>query len=355
MAPETAQIPAPRPRRTGLWVSLVLLAVLVWLYLRSSHSTFNTEAFWAAWKRADPLWLFFACAAAFGSLAGRAFRWLLMVRPLKSDASYWAVLKATAVGFTAVILFSRPGEIVRPYLVSRYEGLPFPTQLAAWLLERVYDLLLVLAIFGYTLAWLAGSGLSLGPNLTQVLRFGGWFIGIASLACVAFLLALNRYHDRIDSRLHDALSFLPEKHHHRIAGFLSRLLAGTSSSRNLSSVLSLLLASAATWVIIAVGFFCTFQALEETRSIGLSGILATLGFVAFGNLVQIPGIGGGFQVVMTLVLVEVFRLPLEIATSMSLLAWTTNFVGIVPAGVAIALGDGLKWKQMMNFQEQTPP
>jgi hypothetical protein len=220
---------------------------------------------------------------------------------------------------------------------------------------RGSDLLLVLAIFGYTLAWLASAGLALGPNLAQVLRFGGWFIGIASFACIAFLLALNRYHDQIDSRIHDALGFLPQKHHLRISGFLSRLLAGTSSSRSLSSVVSLLLASAATWVIIATGFYCMFQSLAETRFIGVSGILATLGFVAFGNLVQIPGIGGGFQVVMTLVLVEVFHLPLEIATSMALLSWTTNFVGIVPAGVAIALSDGLKWKQMLNFQEQTTP
>ena len=40
-----------------------------------------------------------------------------------------------------------------------------------------------------------------------------------------------------------------------------------------------------------------------------------MGFVSFGAVVQIPGIGGGVQVVSVLVLTKIFGFPVELATS----------------------------------------
>ena len=44
-----------------------------------------------------------------------------------------------------------------------------------------------------------------------------------------------------------------------------------------------------------------------------------MGFVSFGGVVQIPGVGGGTQVVAVLVLTELFGVRLELATSFALL------------------------------------
>ena len=43
-----------------------------------------------------------------------------------------------------------------------------------------------------------------------------------------------------------------------------------------------------------------------------------MGFVSFGSIVQIPGIGGGMQVVSVLVLTELFGVRLELATAFAL-------------------------------------
>jgi glycosyltransferase 2 family protein len=47
-------------------------------------------------------------------------------------------------------------------------------------------------------------------------------------------------------------------------------------------------------------------------------VLIFVGLVSFGAAVQIPGIGGGLQVVAVVVLTELFRVRLEPATSFAI-------------------------------------
>jgi ABC-type sulfate transport system permease component len=75
-------------------------------------------------------------------------------------------------------------------------------------------------------------------------------------------------------------------------------------------------------------------------------VLIFMGFVSFGSVIQIPGVGGGTQVVSILVLTELFGVPLEIATSIALLAWIITFVVIVPVGALLALHEGLSWARL---------
>ena len=62
-----------------------------------------------------------------------------------------------------MVLFGRAGEPVRPYLIARREGVSFSSQVAAWLVERILDLLMVLLIFGIALTQISRSGIQPGP------------------------------------------------------------------------------------------------------------------------------------------------------------------------------------------------
>ena len=53
-------------------------------------------------------------------------------------------------------------------------------------------------------------------------------------------------------------------------------------------------------------------------TLSLVDVLIFMGFVSFGSAVQIPGIGGGMQVVAVLVLTELFGVRLELATSFAI-------------------------------------
>jgi hypothetical protein len=74
-----------------------------------------------------------------------------------------------------------------------------------------------------------------------------------------------------------------------------------------------------------------------------------VGFVSFGAAVQIPGIGGGLQVVAVVVLTELFRVRLEPATSFAILIWILSFVVIVPVGLMLTLKEGLDWRSLRRM------
>jgi glycosyltransferase 2 family protein len=106
------------------------------------------------------------------------------------------------------------------------------------------------------------------------------------------------------------------------------------------------------WVAIAACYICITRAFGAALHFGWTDVLIFMGFVSFGSIVQIPGIGGGVQVVTILVLTELFRVPFEIATSLALLLWIIMFVVIVPLGILLAVREGLDWAKLRSMARE---
>ena len=75
-----------------------------------------------------------------------------------------------------------------------------------------------------------------------------------------------------------------------------------------------------------------------------------MGFVSFGAVVQIPGVGGGMQVVAVLVLTELFGSPAGTRHVRSpCLFWIITFVVIVPVGLSWLSTKGLDWHSLRQI------
>jgi hypothetical protein len=89
------------------------------------------------------------------------------------------------------------------------------SQLAAWFLERIFDLLFALFIFGYGLSRLSVShGHVGGPALQWLFQVGGGLVLILSALCLGLLVFLRHYPELFRTRLLGALGFLDE---HRLS------------------------------------------------------------------------------------------------------------------------------------------
>ena len=89
-------------------------------------------------------WLAASLIPIAGTYYGRALRWAVFLKPLKQRPSIANLCSATVIGFAAITVFGRPGEFVRPYLIAIKENVSVPSQMAAWILERMFDLLMAL-------------------------------------------------------------------------------------------------------------------------------------------------------------------------------------------------------------------
>jgi hypothetical protein len=82
----------------------------------------------------------------------------------------------------------------------------------------------------------------------------------------------------------------------------------------------------------------------------LQDVVIFIGFVAFGSVIQIPGVGGGMQLVGVVVLTELYGIPIEVATSMAIMVWVVTFVSFVPVGLAMAFHEGINWRKLKDLE-----
>lgn len=331
-----------------LLAALAAAAGIAWFVWEARQKGFESAKFWSTMSRADWRWLAVTALLMILSYYGRAIRWAVMIEPLKPCPSHWNLFKATAIGFTAVVLLGRPGEIVRPYLIAQTEKVPFASQLAAWFIERVYDILMVVGLFGFALAYLGGH--SNTPRAARLaMETGGWVAGIGAVLCLAVLFGLHSYSGDLHTRLADVFRALGSEVPAALEAKLKALNDGLHATRTLSSVLRLLAWSILEWGVISAGYATFFRAFPETASLSIAQTLVYVGFVAFGSIIQIPGIGGGIQVVSTVVLVEFFGVSLASATGISILVWAVAMLLVVPIGLTLALHGGLKLAKLKKI------
>lgn len=315
---------------------------------------------WVAFRRVfvDIHWGWMALSAflVLGTYAGRVLRWRVMIRPLAPKASGWRIFKATAIGFTSVVVLGRPGELVRPWLIAKSENVTFSSQMAAWFLERIFDLLAVLALLGFGLWQFNGrestTGVEVGPAIQWILNTGGGVTAFLAVVCIGILLVAGRSQEMFATRISDGLGFLPEPLRDRVASTVRAFTAGLSACSSWSDLLQLLFYTIIEWVIIVGSLVCFFKAFPATAGLTSMDCVIYLGFAAFGSIVQIPGIGGGVQIAGTVVLTELFGLSAEQGSGIAIANWLVTWVSILPFGLGLAASEGLQWSSLRHISEE---
>ena len=126
--------------RTAL-VSLLTAGLLVW-FLRHA----NLADVWDQVRRANPLFLLFGFLFVVSTYWVRAVRWHHMLTPI-GPVRFRSTFRATVIGFAALgVLPARAGDVLRPYLLARQEGLSVTATMATIVIERVLDLVAVLVL-----------------------------------------------------------------------------------------------------------------------------------------------------------------------------------------------------------------
>ena len=228
----------------------------------------------------------------------------------------------------------------------------FSSQVAAWLLERILDLMMVLLIFGLALAQISRSGFQPGPRMAVVLQVGGTIVGLTAAVCLAVLLLFRYFTEKMQHRLVDSISFLPEQVRARITTLLGAFLQGMQSTRSNAYIFQLMAYSLLEWGLVVICYLVLLWAFPATAAFGLTDVVIFMGFVGFGAAVQIPGVGGGVQVASIFVFTEFFRLSLETAAGLALVLWLISFVLVVPIGVVLAFREGLNWRNLRHISEE---
>src|SRR5438067_9431444 len=168
-------------------LAAVLAALVYWQvsqWRRFGWETFSEETETVDWGL---ILVAVLCVWAAGTL--RAWRWALFLRPVKKVAGI-TLVASQFIGFAGLALLGRPGELIRPYVIARRVGMPLSSQMAVWMVERIFD-------FGTVTAFLLADILFSKSLATlpayRVIRAAGFVLCGLVIFGIAVALVLRRY------------------------------------------------------------------------------------------------------------------------------------------------------------------
>lgn len=313
-----------------LVLGLVLAAALLWwVFLdvdRESLAHALREARWG--------WLGACLALTLLHYVVRAWRWRLLLRPLKQGLPIRLLVEGVLAGYAvSFVLPGRLGELARPALVARRERLSMTGTLATVGVDRLLDgatLTVFLVIF---LILAPGTTNGIPPEVAGDLRLWGFLVGggMASLLLALSLAALYRqnlpalrrdgsWRDRALAMLHASLEALSALHG-------MRPLAGA------------VLGSFLIWLVLAAQAWAGIRAfgidLPFTASFGLIAVLAV------GIATPTPAGVGGFHAAGTAFLGLVYSVQQSQAVAAILVLHLISVVPSIILGGVVLVREGV--------------
>ena len=272
---------------------ILLAAALIWWFGRSLDWTQVK----AALRRSDWRLIGVACVIIGIAYLFRALRWRAFLSPL-TKASLGEIWIATTVGFGAVLLVGRMGEVVRPVVLPMRDRRVRPAaSFVTIMVERIYDSMTVVFIFAVNLLWFRPSAGNTAAFL-HVRQFGLLLVLLGTIGMVALILfriksqiviawceGLFTRWPRIPGRVRKAVLSLLDQ--------LARALKVLSHPRDLAVTVgwTLLL-----WGSVVIGNLFVFRAFDlqvSGRPFGVTESLFILGWSMVGSAVPTPGGAAG--------------------------------------------------------------
>jgi uncharacterized protein (TIRG00374 family) len=222
----------------------------------------------------------------------RAYRWGALLAPL-GPARLRDLFIATTMGFSAVFLIGRAGEVVRPVVLPMRDHRVRPSSaFVTIMIERIYDMMAVVLLFAINLLWLRANTVS-GAEFNQV-RIAGLILLGLSLLGVAGLMWFRRKSNSVISwfrKRFERWSFVPDRLSKLILSTLEQLaraLRVLVDARELAVTIGW---TALVWASITLANLLVLRAFGIP--FGLSETIFVLGWSLVGSLVPTPGGAAG--------------------------------------------------------------
>ncbi|MEZ6061757.1 MAG: lysylphosphatidylglycerol synthase transmembrane domain-containing protein [Planctomycetaceae bacterium] len=271
-------------RFLGLLIGiLVSVAAFAWSMQGTSR-----EELQAGFQQANYLTLPVMLLLLFGFYWLKAMRWSWLLAPVK-PLSTKQLMAPLLIGFAANnILPAHLGEFVRVFVVQRKHKVPASTVLSTVVLERIFDVLAILALFSL--------GLVFTKDLPDEYRNAAKFLGIASagvVLCVVVFLIWTEQFVRFTMAVLNRLPFVPEGLSNKLLEMLRSGAAGLQALRNGKALVLITASSLAQWLLNGMIAYTALTAFHIPVT-PAAGLIVT-GVTALG--VTVPSTPGYFGVI----------------------------------------------------------
>jgi uncharacterized protein (TIRG00374 family) len=331
--------------------AVLVLALTVGL-LAFFFNDVNFGDVWAATREADPRLLALAVGVTMMIYAFRTLRWQYLLAPI-GRTHFGAAFQATIIGFAASFLLpARPGEVLRPFLLARREGLSPTACFATIILERLLDLVTVLLLFGAFVVFVDPASLSADPALYARVKTGGLLAAAGAMAGLAILFVLAGHPERLGAWALRLERVLPARMAQMVAHFVEGFAQGLAVMRRPAHLLGSVALSFPMWLSIALGIYVTSHAFHMTFGYLGSFLVTTL--LVVGVAMPTPGQVGGFHEMYKIAVMAFFGVSKDTAIAGAIVLHAISNVPIALLGLVFMAKEGLSFGSMRQMGARAP-
>ena len=324
----------------------VVLCLLIYLQVRA-WKTFDWKLFWKSTEDVNWLYLFYGFALTYVAYALRAVRWRIFLKPVHQTTSL-RLLAPQYVGFAALALLGRAGEMIRPYIIAKKERLTFTSQMAVWGVERIFDM----GAFAIMLAVSFLSPELHGLAFYHQLREAAFALIGLVIALIVFCVVVRRSGERVADLLHGRFASIAPKLAHHLRDKVLSFRHGLETIQDLASALQLTAVSIFMWVLIMFAYYAITHAYPALQGMSLAREVVLMGSSMVGSMLQLPAVGGGSQLATIGMLSGGFHVEHELAVSCGMMLWAITFMSVIPTGLAIARHEHVSIRAVAEAEEK---
>ncbi len=338
-------------KKNQIILGVIVLAALIGLGFYGQHRhPFDFHAFGEQFKRANWQHIGIGVACIYLGYLIRAVRWGLLLRPNKK-VGLLSLTDTQVIGFTGVALIGRVADLTRPYLVAKKTGLTLSTQLAVYVVERLFDAGAMALIFSSVIL-LSPAGALPHPEVFK--KFGFWGLA-ATVAGALFLAAIRFAGGAVATFFEKSIGVLSKKLATAVGDKIRSFREGLNTLRTLTDFVFTLGLSLAMWGLITVAYLETvraFVASPQLASMTLAQGMVLLASSGVASVIQLPVVGWFTQIgIVASVLVKLFGVDPESATACAATILLVTFLSIVPVGLIWAWAGNVSLRKVAAESE----
>ena len=281
------------------------------------------------------------------TMIARSLRWQAFLAPI-ADAGLRNLFAATSIGFGAIFVIGRAGEIIRPAVLSLRERLRPSVTFATIFVERIYDTVAVVLLFSINLLFFTFPPGSRGnASQLEMIRLAGALLTAGVVIGIGLLFLLRIRARSILIFLEKRILHLAPRLVRPLINFIQHLTESLSVLMNIRELTVTVLYTVFVWATVLAASWISFIAFDVHFT--LSQIIFTLGFGLVGSLVPTPGGSAGAYHAAAAKGLEFLGLEPNLAASIAIINHLIGFGPPFLLGLYCLIRDDLRISQIREM------
>ena len=309
----------------------------------------------SSFKEMDYIYILPAIVLILLGYVFRAYRWqALLESSLKVNVG--GLYSPMMVGFMGNFLPARAAEILRPYLLSKKYDITFAAALASIVVERLFDMIILLLIFIWVF-WFEADAFSSNIEFSgfsvqeMAIKFGQICV-LGVIALIVFIYLLLNHKKKVMKLVGWFLGLMNEKWADKIKHLLDEFTMGCEVVKEFGTLTKISVYSVLVWVANIFWVYPLYFAFDlQYKTISSLLILGVIVAILI-SILPTPGFLGSYNAGIVIALHEIMGESEIKSVSLGMVGWVLFAGAILAGGLYFIFHEHMSLKDLTSVKRE---